>query len=84
MSTGKLRRDGSYRSNEGQQKLDKIRELADRIDGTDLSRIDSMTVFTVVDLLTNVTNRQLGRTPLFNERPARWTSGATASEGTAH
>lgn len=79
MSAGanKFRRDGSYRANEGQGKLDKIRMLAGKIDGADLSRLDSMTVFAVIDLLTSVLNRQQGREQMPNDRPDRWTAATT-------
>lgn len=68
----RFRTDGSYRSNEGQAKLSQIRSLADEINGSDLSRMDSMTVFAVIDLLDAVVKRQQAKNPMPKVRPGRW------------
>ena len=68
----RFRADGSYRSNDGKQKLVSVHELADRIDGGNLTRTDSMALHAAISLLANVVSRQAGYTPPATARPGRW------------
>ena len=68
----RFRADGSFRSIEGRKKRSVIVDKLDRIDFTDLSRIDSMTIHTVVELLGAVESRQAGYPYKPAKRPGRW------------
>lgn len=67
-----MRADGSYRAIEGRRKQRVIADKLDRIDFTDLSRLDSHAIFTVIELLGAVESRQGGYEHTPSKRPGRW------------
>lgn len=68
----RTRRDGSYTAREGLKRADTLRKAIDRIDFTNLSRIDSISVLATLDLLNAIASRQDGYTPTPAHRPQPW------------